>query len=129
MKKECIYLFNDFPNFPLNKVMEELDDEADRICECLSDSKLSNDKKLFKVGKICGRVKSDIYNVLRTEHERSAMVESNNEHEYNAISWAVKQVLKEIGNSGDTIKTADAIGICNKYIKMVMENDSKTVDE
>lgn len=118
MKEECKYLFN---CFPYNEVASLLDEEAKDICICLSDSKLNDSEKLFHVGRIFGRTKSDILSVLDAEREKSARALDKNESEYRNISWAVKQVLKEIGKSGETIKTADAIDIINKYKEKVIE--------
>lgn len=117
MKEECKYLFD---CFPLNNVLNLLDEEAERVCKCLSDNKLDDSEKLFNVGKILGRTKTEIFSVLDAEREKSAHALDKNESEYNNISWAVKQVLKEIGKSGKTIKTADVIDIINKYKEKVM---------
>lgn len=118
MKEECKYLFD---CFPYNKVASLLDEEAKDICNCLSDSKLNDSEKLFNVGRIFGRTKNDIFSVLDAERTKSANALDKNESEYSNISWGVKQVLKEIGKSGETIKTADAIDIINKYKERVMK--------
>lgn len=117
MKEECKYLFD---CFPYNKVSSLFDEEAKDICNCLSDSKLNDSEKLFNVGRIFGRTKNNILSVLDAEREKSARVLDRNESTYSAISWAVNQVLKEIGKSGETIKTADAIDIINRYKEKVM---------
>ena len=118
MKEECKYLFN---CFPYNNVSSLLDQEARDVCNCLSDSSLDDSEKLFNVGRILGRTKKDILSVLDVEREKSAKVESNNEREYNNISWAIKEIKKEIndykreGICKLDISKGDALEIINKH--------------